>query len=194
MSDAKEEELNLNEGGEAAADGEKGADPKKGKGFDLKALLPNILKFAAIGLAALIFIVTVAVITFNIMSTGGKPPPAITDPTNAYMGKRPIYAWYNLIGPVTTRTRDPNVTVTVEVQIGYDDLNGNAAAASNINAYQVEMRDWVRRYFSSKTAADLLPENELRLKNEIRERLNTEILDTTKARQIMFTRFDVMEL
>jgi flagellar FliL protein len=95
---------------------------------------------------------------------------------------------------VTTRTRDPNVSVTVEVLIGYDDKNGNAATASNINAYQVELRDWVRRYFSTKTAADLAPENELRLKNEIRERLNTEVLDTTKARQIMFTRFDVMEL
>jgi flagellar FliL protein len=56
------------------------------------------------------------------------------------------------------------------------------------------MRDFVRRYFSSKTAAELIPENELRLQNEIRERLNIEILDTTKARKILFNRFDVNEM
>ncbi|GHV61470.1 flagellar basal body protein FliL [Spirochaetia bacterium] len=193
MSDS--DELDLNAGGEAAAaDGEKGAAPKKGRGAGLKVLLPTILKFAAIGLGALIFIVTVAVITFNILNKGGQSQTSITDPTNAYMGTRPVYAWYNLIGAVTTRTRDPNVTVTVEVLIGYDDKNGNAATASNLNAYQFEMRDWVRRYFSSKTPADLLPENELRLQNEIRERLNTEILDTTKARKILFNRLDVLEM
>ncbi|GHT69764.1 hypothetical protein FACS1894110_19890 [Spirochaetia bacterium] len=130
----------------------------------------------------------------NMMNKGGESQVAVTDSTSSYMGTRPVYAWYNLIGPVTTPTKDPNVTVTVEVQIGYDDKNGNAATASNINAYQLELRDFVRRYFSSKTQADLLPENELRLKNEIRERLNTEILDITKARQIMFTRFDVIEM
>ncbi|GHT57304.1 flagellar basal body protein FliL [Spirochaetia bacterium] len=189
MSDS--DELNLNEGGEAA-DGEKGAASKKGPG--LKALLPTILKFAAIGLGALIFIVTVAVITFNIMNTGGKSQTAVTDPTNAYLGTRPVYAYYNLIGAVTTRTKDPNVSVTVEVLIGYDDKNGNAATASNINAYQNELRDWVRRYFSTKTAEELQPQNEERIKNEIRERLNTEILDATKARKILFNRFDIMEL
>ncbi|GHV10966.1 flagellar basal body protein FliL [Spirochaetia bacterium] len=192
MSDEKED-LNLNEGGETA-EGENGDASKKGKGPGLKALLPNILKFAAIGLGALIFIVTVAVITFNIMSTGGKSQTSVEDPTNAYKGTRPVYAWYSLIGPVTTRTKDQTVSVSVEVLIGYDDKNGNAATASNINAYQNELRDFVRRYFSTKTAEELQPQHEERLKNEIRERLNIEILDATKARKILFNKFDVMEL
>ncbi|GHT53872.1 hypothetical protein FACS1894106_5050 [Spirochaetia bacterium] len=156
MSDAKEDELDLNAGGEAAsADGEKGAASKKGPG--LKALLPTILKFAAIGLGVLILIIAVSAITYGIMNTGGKSQTAVADPTNAYLGTRPVYAYYNLIGSVTTRTKDPNVSVTVEVLIGYDDKNGNAATASNINAYQNELRDWVRRYFSTKTMEELQP-------------------------------------
>jgi flagellar FliL protein len=187
MSDS--DELDLNEGGEAA-DGEKGAAPKKGSG--LKALLPNILKFAAIGLGAVIFIVTVAVITFNIMNKGGRSQTSVTDPTNAYVGKRPTFAWYTSIGSITTRTRDTNFSVVVEMLIGYDE--GNAGAAAEINSRQYELRDFVRRYFSGKSAVDLQPENEARLKNEIREILNTTLLDTVKARIITFNRFDVTEM
>ncbi len=44
--------------------------PKKASG--LAALLPNLLKFVAIGLGALIFIVTVSVITYRILSGSGR--------------------------------------------------------------------------------------------------------------------------
>jgi flagellar FliL protein len=190
MSDS--EELNL-EGGEAAA-GEEGAegDGKK-KAGGLKALLPTILKFAAIGLGALIFIVTVVVITFNILNKGGAAQAvAVTDPTSAYEGTRTEYQWYINLGAVTTRTRDANVSVTVDMIIGYD--IENVAAAQEFGARQYELRDFVRRFFSGKTAADLQPENEARLKQEIQEILNTQILDKVRARRILFNKLDVMEM
>jgi flagellar FliL protein len=187
MSD---EELDLGDGGEAAG-GESGGAPKKASG--LGALLPNLLKFVAIGIGALIFIVTVAVITFNIMNKGGKSQTAVTDPTSAYVGKRPEYTWYTNIGPVTTRTKDTAVySVTVDMIIGYD-LN-NTAGTTELGTRQYELRDFVRSYFSGKYAEDLKPENEARLKREIQEILNTRYLDTAKARMILFNKLDVMEM
>jgi flagellar FliL protein len=166
--------------------------PKKASGIG--ALLPNLLKFIAIGLGALIFIVTVAVITFTIMSKGGGKAQTVTaDPTSPYIGRRVEYANYTLIGQVTTRTRDRIMTnVTVEMILQYD-LN-NAAAATELTARQYDLRDFVRQYFSGKYAVDLTPENELRLKNEIREILNTRLLDTAKIRNVLFLKLDVMEM
>jgi flagellar FliL protein len=186
MSDSDDLEL---EGGDATG---MDSSPKKASG--LANLLPNLLKFVAIGLAVLVFIVTVAVITYNIMNKGGKSQTAVTDPLDPYVGKRPEYAFYTLIGPVTTKTRDTdrNYSVTVEMIIGYD-LN-NTAAQTELISRQYELRDFVRIYFSRKYASDLQPDNETKLKSDIRENLNTRFLDTARARIILFDKFDVMEM
>jgi flagellar FliL protein len=187
MGDADD---NIDLGDEGGAEG--AAAPKKAGGGG--GLIPNLLKFIAIGIGALIFIVTVAVITFTIMSKGGgKAQTAVTDPTSPYIGKRPEYNNYTLIGSVTTRTRDKIVTnVTVELILQYD-LDNNAAA-TELTARQYDLRDFVRQYFSGKYAADLVPDKELTLKNEIREILNTRILDTAKVRNVLFIKLDVMEM
>jgi flagellar FliL protein len=186
MGDA-DENLDLEDDGGA----EGAAAPKKAGGG---GVLPNLLKFIAIGIGALIFIVTVAVITFTIMSKGGgKAQTAVADPTSPYIGKRPEYANYTLIGQVTTRTRDKIVTnVTVEMILQYD-LNNNQAA-TELTARQYDLRDFVRQYFSGKSAAELTPENELRLKHEIQEILNTRVLDTAKVRNVLFLKLDIMEM
>jgi flagellar FliL protein len=173
-------------------DGAGAAAPKKASGIG--ALLPNLLKFIAIGLGALIFIVTVVVITVNIMSKGGgKAQTAVADPTSPYVGRRPEYANYTLIGQISTRTRDKLLTnVTVDIILQYD-LDNNAAA-TELTSRQYDLRDFVRQYFSGKYAADLAPENELRLKNEIREILNNRFLDTARIRNVLFLKLDILEM
>ncbi|MDR2363423.1 MAG: flagellar basal body protein FliL, partial [Spirochaetaceae bacterium] len=66
----------LDLGGEDSA----GAQSAAKKTSGLAALLPNLLKFIAIGLGALIFIVTVVIITVNILGGGGKSQTVVTDP------------------------------------------------------------------------------------------------------------------
>jgi flagellar FliL protein len=170
-----------------------GGSPKKKKGGGLGSILPSILKFVAIGLGALIFIVTVSVITYNIMNKGGKSRTVVSDPSSPYIGKRPEYAMYTLIGSVSPKTKDPapGSSVTVEMIIGYD-LNDQAASVELISR-QYELRDFVRRFFTGKYAAELVPEREEELKKEIREQLNTRFLDTAKARIILYNKLDVME-
>ncbi|MDR0410138.1 MAG: flagellar basal body-associated FliL family protein [Spirochaetaceae bacterium] len=179
MSD--ESELNIEE--EA---GDEGA--KKSRA----GLLPKLLKFIAIGLAAFVFIVTVAVITFNIMSKGGKSQTVVPQ-TDSYAAVKKQYSMFTLIGSVNTRTRDATPwMVSVDMIIGYD-LNDNATA-TELTGRLYELRDFVRRYFSSKSSTELQPENEARIKNEIRELLNTTVLDKARARIILFDKLDLYEM
>ncbi|MDR2158575.1 MAG: flagellar basal body-associated FliL family protein [Treponema sp.] len=183
-----DDDLELDGGDAAGVD----SSPKKTSG--LAMLLPNLLKFVAIGLGALAFIVTVTIITYNVVNKGGKSQTAVTDPLDPYVGKRPEYAFYTLIGPVTTRTRDTekSYSVTVDMIIGYD-LNNNTAQTELVSR-QYELRDFVRNYFTGKYASELQPDNETKLKSDIRETLNTRFLDTAKVRIILFDKLDVMEM
>jgi flagellar FliL protein len=186
MSDSDDLEL---DGGDAA-----GIDSSPKKASGLASLLPNLLKFAAIGLGALVFIVTVTIITYNIVNKGGKSQTAVTDPLDPYTGKRPEYSFYTLIGSVTTKTRDTdkNYSVTVEMILGYD-LN-NTAAQTELVSRQYELRDFVRNYFNGRYASELQPDNEKKLKADIRQTLNDSFLDTAKIRIILFDKLDVMEM
>lgn len=185
---ADSDDLDLDGGDAPEAD----SSSKKRSG-GLGNLLPTILKFAAIGIGALIFIVTVSVITYNIMNRGGRSQTVISDHSSPYVGKRPEYSYYDQLGSITVRTRDfPANSVTVEMIIGYD-LNDQSATLELISR-RFELRDFVRRYFTGKTSAELAPEREELLKNEIREMLNTRFLDTARARIILFNRLDVNEV
>jgi flagellar FliL protein len=164
--------------------------PKKASG--LAALLPNLLKFVAIGIGALIFIITVCVITYNILNKGGQSQTVI--PANSpFVGARPQYAVFTSIGQIRTSTRDAvPYSVVVDMIVGYD-LNDNAAS-TEFTGRLYELRDFVRTYFRSKTADELKPENEPRVKQEIIELLNTKVLNSARARIIMFNQLDVMAM
>ena len=183
MSDS--DELDLDGGDSPGMDA-----PKKASG--LAALLPNLLKFVAIGLGALIFIVTVSVITYNILNRGGQNQTIL--PVNSpFVGARPTYSYFTLIGQVRTSTRDPIPhAVTVDMIIGYDE-NENATAIELTNRV-FELQDFLRVFFKSKTAHELRPDNEPRIKQEILEHLNTRILNTGRARIILFRQLDVMRM
>jgi flagellar FliL protein len=186
MSDSDDIDL----GGEDSAASE-GAPKKKPSG--LAALLPNLLKFVAIGLGAIIFIITVVVITVRIIGTGGKSQTVVTDPSSPYIRNRPEYSMFTAIGIVRTRTRDANPSaVVVDMVIGYN-LN-DSAAATELTSRLYQLRDFVRSYFNSKYAQDLQPENEAQIKQEIIEYLNNRVLDIAKVRMILFNQLDVMEM
>ena len=182
---ADSDDLNLDGEDSAGASG-----PKKPSG--LGALLPNLLKFVAIGLGALIFIVTVSVITYNILNKGGQSQSVIPS-ASPFVGARPQYQMFTSIGLIRTSTKDPlPYSVVVDMVIGYD-LNDNSAQ-TELTGRLYELRDFVRVFFKGKMADDLKPENEPRLKQEILEQLNTKILNSARARIILFNQLDVMSM
>ena len=185
MSDSEDIDL---DGGDAP---ESSSPAKKRSGGG--NLLPNILKFVAIGLGATVFIVTVSLITANIVMSRGTSQTPIADPSSPYVGKRPEYSYYDMLGSITVRTSDYPVSasVTVDMIIAYD-LNDTKSSTELISR-RFELRDFLRRYFAQKTAAELAPEREDTLKAEIREMLNSRFLDSRGVRLILFNRLDVME-
>jgi flagellar FliL protein len=170
-----------------------GAPSKKGGG-GLGSLLPTILKFAAIGLGAVIFIVTVTMITISLTSKEGKPQTNLSDPNSPYLGKLPQYTYYDQIPTINVNTRDVQTSwsVSVDVLIGYD--SSDQGASIELTGRRHEIQDYLRRYFSMKYAAELSPEREEELKSEIREHLNIRLLDTARARNILFSRLSVMQV
>ena len=100
---------------------------------------------------------------------------------------------FTSIAQIRTRTKDTiPYAVVVDMVIGYDVNDRNAQTELTSRLY--ELRDFVRSFFNSKYREDLLPENEDRLKQEIIERLNTQILNSSKVRIILFNQLDVQEL
>ena len=184
MSDSNELDL---DGGDSSE-----LDSKAKKSSGLAALLPNLLKFVAIGLGALIFIVTVSVITFNILNKRGMSQTVIPD-VSPYQGSRPQLAYSTVIGAIRTQTKDlPAYAVVVNVMLGYTE--NDSAAQIEITSRQYEIRDFIRSYFRSKEARELRPENEDRIKREIMEHLNKRIFSTARVRHITFDQFEVMGL
>ena len=180
-----DDELELDDGEQSG-----GGAPKKASG--LLAILPNLLKFVAIGLGALIFIVTVSVITYTILNRGGQSQTSI--PANSpFVGTRQPLSYYTTIGVIRTSTIDTiPFSVVVDMVLGYD--QNNNAASTELTERLYELRDFVRSFFRGKTAEELKPENEARLKQEIIEYLNTKVLNTTRVRDIFFVQLDVMEM
>lgn len=89
----------------------------------LPAIAIKILKWAAVGIAAIIFIVTVVLITMQILNRGTQPQTLPTVSPN-YESKPPILSTFDAIEEIRTRTSDENPsTVIVRVILGYEENN-----------------------------------------------------------------------
>ena len=107
--------------------------------------------------------------------------------------QREIYDWYTSLGIIQTTTADdPPATVRVDVALAYK--KDDKAASSEITARLVELKAFLRRYFSSKTAAELRnPNNEDALENEIKNGINDKILSSSRIRDVVFQQKDVIQ-
>ena len=168
-------------------EGEGSAPAKKGGGMG--GLLPTLLKWVAIGLGAIILIVTVVIITMKIVggNTSGQAPIPVAEEYNT---KRELLDWYNSLGAIRTRTNEQNpATVVVDVVLGYK--KDDKATSTEITQRTIELKDFLRRYFTQKTADELKPQNEENLKIEIRNAINDSILSSSKIKDVRFMQLDV---
>ncbi len=183
---ADDEDLNLDDGGAAAA-------PAKKKG--LGNLFSGLLKWIIIAVAAIIVIIVVVFVTVKIVSKNSAKNaynPNISS-TEEWQGQREVYDWYKSIGVIQTTTCDENAaTIRVNVYLGYK--KDDKATSTEITQRSVELKDFLRQYFRSKTAAELKnANNEGTLKMEIRNGINDKVLSSSKIRDISFDQLDVIE-
>jgi len=177
MSD--QDDINLE--GEEAAAGSGGQ--KKGGG-----MLPQLLKWIAIVLGSLVFIVTVVVVTVSIMGGSGKNQTAVPV-SEEYTGLREVFQWYTAVGTIQTRTSDAiPASVVVEMAFGYTD---EKTTPTELTSRLIELKDFLRSYFQQKTAAEL--RNEEKIKIEIRNSINDNILSNSKIKDVRFTKYEIVE-
>lgn len=168
-------------------DGGEAAPAKKGGGMG--GALPGLLKWVAIGLGAVILIVTVVIITMKVAG-GNTSGQAVVPVSEEYTTRRELLDWYNSLGSIRTRTNEANpATVIVEVVLGYK--KEDKATSTEITQRNIELKDFLRRYFTQKTAEELRPQNEENLKIEIRNAINDSILSSSKIKDVRFMQLDV---
>ena len=166
-----------------------GESEKKSKG--LGGLLPTLLKWVAIVLGAIILIVTVVVITMKIVG-GNTSQQAVIPVSQEYGSKREVLDWYTSLGQVSTKTSDAiPASVIVEVVLGYK--QADKAASTEITQRQIEIKDYLRRYFTELTVEDLRPRNEEKRRIEIRNAINDDILSSSKIRDVRFLNLQIIE-
>ncbi|MCQ2575493.1 MAG: flagellar basal body-associated FliL family protein [Treponema sp.] len=181
---ADDEESLLNDSDSSVA-------PSKKRGIG--GLITGFLKWIIIAIAAIIVIVVISLVTVLIVNKNSTKQVQVVSATEEYTGKKEIYDWYKSIGVIQTTTSDDiPATVRVNVFLGYK--QDDKTAATEINQRSVELRDYLRQYFRSKSSVDLRnPNNEDRLKMEIRNGINDKVLSNSKIREISFDQLDVIE-
>jgi flagellar FliL protein len=184
MSDnVDDQEMNFAEG-EAEA-----AQPVKAKGAGPG--IARILMIVGIGLGAVIFIVTIVVITMGIVNKQGKPAVTVVK-SEDYQAATPVFQYVGTISEIRTKTSDKEpYSIAVKINIGLDKEDKDTPIEINLRMPQI--KDWLRMFFTSKLADDLTPDKEPILKDEILQNLN-HLLSKPTIKEILFDRLDVVKL
>ncbi len=184
MGDSFEDQgLNLNEEAGAAQ------APVRAKGGGAGIL--RLLMWIGIALGAVIFVVTVVIVTVNIINKQGKPMTQVAL-GETYQRATPEYEYFTTIGEIRTRTTDVEPSsIVVKINLGFE--KGDKDTPTMLTARIHQMRDELRRYFSATTAQYLEPRNEERIKEEIREKLNN-MLAKPAIKEVLFEKLDVIKM
>ena len=158
----------------------------------LPAIVITILKYAAIGMVAIIFIVSVVLITLEITGDGKENSPYPTaSPT--YEGKPEIFQYWAGIEDVRTSTADEqNYTVMVKLKVGYD--KNDKQAQSELIARQPQLQEAILNYFSSKTVEYLEKARKSGdIKTDLKEQIN-KMLSSTQIADVVILDFQVIQM
>ncbi len=181
--DVDDQDMSFAEGetDQAAAPKPKGAGPG----------ILKILMVVGIALGAVILIVTVVVVTVGIMNKQQKPMAAVPV-TESYQVATPIFAYSTNIGEIRAKTKDKEpASVLVKINLGFEE--NDKVGPEELQKRMLQVRDKLRNFFSMKYAADLLPEQEVTLKAELREELN-HILAEPAIKEVLFEELTVVQM
>jgi flagellar FliL protein len=184
MSD-EQQDLNLEDVGATSEDV---AGPRRG-GL-LSGMLLNILKWAAIGIGAIIIVVTTTVVTVRILSKGASPE-GLAAISPAYTAKQEPLASYDNIEQIRGQTADETPAVfLLQVSLGYDPADKEVSV--EIGNRNREIQDLILKDISQKTAAELSPTHYDEIQAELMQLINM-VMKTGKVKSVMFRQFSVVK-
>ncbi|AHC14593.1 flagellar basal body-associated FliL family protein [Salinispira pacifica] len=155
----------------------------------LPAIVIQILKWAAIIVGAIIFIVTVVVVTLNIMGAN-QPGQDRVERSESYEGPPPVYSWFAEIPELRGVTSDQvSRTFVVEIRLGYE--KDNAAISNSIINQQIPLTDMLNTWFASRSASYLI---DIDNRDEIRSQLLAEIQKIVpEVERVAFTKYQILD-
>lgn len=156
---------------------------QKRVGF-LPGVLIQVLKWVGIILGAVIFIVTIVVVTVNFLSRGNVSQTRI--PTSeAYRAEAPIYIWYEQIGELRGSTDDSvRTTFIVEPYLGYNPDNDQLT--TELIQRRIQLIGIFNDYFGSRSTSVLEgAANKIRVQQELRDQINR-IMRNGRIEDIVF--------
>ena len=126
------------------------------------------------------------------MGKGGKKQTYVPVSLE-YQEEREIYDWYTSLEQIRTQSNDElPASVVVQVALGYK--KDDKVTSTEITQRTVEIRDFLRRYFSERTYEELKPQNEKNLSIQIRDQINDDILSRkARIRDVKFVTKDVVK-
>ncbi len=165
---------------------------KKKIGF-LPAIVIKILKWVAFVLIAIVFIVTVVVVALKIMNPVSSTPDYYYD-TQELRNTLPNLQWYD-IGSSDIRCRtadvDKKVILIVKVSVGF---NGKSKELhQELIDKTPKLRDEIRIFFGEKYEKELLPKDEVKVKEELKRRMNRMLSGSDRIQDVIFTDFNMVE-
>jgi flagellar FliL protein len=164
---------------------------KKKIGF-LPAIVIDILKWSAIVIGAIIFIVVTVVITVRIMGQGNQAQATRLPLESPYEEQSAeLLDWYSEIGEIRGRTADevPR-TFIVTPHIGY--RPEDEAVLPELIQRQIQIKELINMEFAALTIGELEGNsNRERLKRDLLEKINR--LMVNDVREVAFDRYEFIE-
>ncbi len=161
------------------------------RGF-VSGVLLQALKWIALILGVVIFIVTIVIITINQFERGNRLGRARAPLSEEFTAAPPILEWYSALGEIRGSTADAATrTFLVVPHIGYD--MGDRAVQNELIARNIQIKEIVTFYFGSQTA-DLLSgvENRQRVKSDLTRQINR-LMSNGKIRDVAFDQYQIFE-
>ena len=184
MSD-EQQDLNLEDVGAGSEDV---AGPRSG-GI-LSGMLLTILKWAAIGIGAVIIVVTTTIITVRIVSKGNQQQ-GLAAVSPAYEAKAAPLAFYDDIEQIRGQTADdPPAIFLMSVSLGYDPKDKEVS--TEIGNRKREIQDLILKDIAQKKAADLAPGMYDSIQADILNQINM-LMSTGKVKKVTFRQFVVQK-
>ena len=117
-------------------------------------------------------------------------PSAIIPSSGEYRDTRDVLQWYQDVGVLKIPTADtPSLSLLVDIALGY--TNNDKATLQELSERKIEIIDFLKSYFKSKTAAELRQEEKIKI--EIKHEINDSILTKNKIKDVRFTEYDITE-
>jgi flagellar FliL protein len=153
-------------------------------------MLLTILKWAAIGIGAVIIVVTTTIITVRIVSKGNNPK-GLAAISPAYAAKAEPLAAYDDIEQIRGQTADdPPAIFLMQVSLGYDTKDKEINV--EIGNRRREIQDLILKDISQKKAADLAPGRYPEVQAELMDMINA-VMRSGKVKSVMFRQFVVQK-